>query len=346
MLPIYKIVVTEHDDLGIDFNSFVDRPAHMKDFIAFGKDAVRLHFDEEKRIVTGVMISVGTLIYRRSDQIGEYYTMFDEQTTATIREKFHSNGFTQNVNLMHDMKRVTKGAILIDSYIVKENDPRYPKAPEAFKHMKLKDGSWIASYKIKDNVLWDDVKSGKFKGFSVEGWFDLKEVQILNKHKMSKKSKSIFDFFKSKFDAEPIEVTFAEATTADGTVVFYDGELGVGTALLVEVDGERVPAPVGEHQLTINDGTQKIVVLDDAGVVTEVMEVMENETEMATKEEVAEFVAQMMKDTNDRFIAIENENKTLKEEIEVLKEGGKFGAQPKKTGEAVKKSASEILFKK
>ena len=37
MKPIYKIHVSETDDLGIDFNSFVDYPAHMRDFIAFGK---------------------------------------------------------------------------------------------------------------------------------------------------------------------------------------------------------------------------------------------------------------------------------------------------------------------
>ena len=63
MLPFFKIVVNEADETGIDFNSFVDAPAHMKAFIAFGKDAVRYEFNDEKRIVTGVMISAGTPIY-------------------------------------------------------------------------------------------------------------------------------------------------------------------------------------------------------------------------------------------------------------------------------------------
>ena len=36
-LPFYKIVVNEHDDTGVDFNAFVDAPAHMKRFIAFEK---------------------------------------------------------------------------------------------------------------------------------------------------------------------------------------------------------------------------------------------------------------------------------------------------------------------
>ena len=58
-LPFYKIVVNENDETGVDFNAFVDAPAHMKGFIAFN-DAVRYSFNDEKRIVTGVMISTGT----------------------------------------------------------------------------------------------------------------------------------------------------------------------------------------------------------------------------------------------------------------------------------------------
>ena len=114
MIPFYKIVVNEHDDTGVDFNAFVDAPAHMKGFIAFGKDQVRYSFNDEKRIVTGVMISTGTPIYRADEQFGEHYVIFDAPTVDMIRKKFFKQGYNQNVNADHDPNKVIDGATLLD----------------------------------------------------------------------------------------------------------------------------------------------------------------------------------------------------------------------------------------
>ena len=101
-LPFYKIVVNEHDDTGVDFNAFVDAPAHMKGFIAFNGKEKRYEFNANQRTVTGVMVSVGTPIYRRDEQLGEHYVVFDYDTTKLILRKFMSNGFTQNLNSLHN----------------------------------------------------------------------------------------------------------------------------------------------------------------------------------------------------------------------------------------------------
>jgi hypothetical protein len=34
-------------------------------------------------------------------------------------------------------------------------------------------GTWYVGYKIEDDQVWEDVKSGKFVGFSLEGQFNL-----------------------------------------------------------------------------------------------------------------------------------------------------------------------------
>jgi hypothetical protein len=39
------------------------------------------------------------------------------------------------------------------------------------------DGSAFASYSIDNDEVWGDVKSGKFKGFSVEGMFIIRNSQ-------------------------------------------------------------------------------------------------------------------------------------------------------------------------
>jgi hypothetical protein len=342
MLPFYRIVVNENDDTGIDYNSFVDVPAHMKGFIAFGKEQ-RYHFNDEKRIVTGVFISVGTPIYRHSEQEGEHYVVFDAETVSTIKRKFFKNGFNNNVNLNHDMNEVQKGAVLIDSYTI--GGDKNPSAPEAFKHMNLQDGTWIGSYYITDDTLWEKVKSGKFQGFSVEGWFEKQKINI-NKSKMSKNKKSVFDWIKDKFndateDAEP--ATFAQATTADGETVFYEGELSEGVAVFVELDGVQVPAPEGEHSLTLEDGSMKVITVDANGLVSTVEDV-EIEEEMSIEEQVAEVMAKTIKDVNERFTKLEAENKALKTQLESIAKGGKFGADPKKTDSTDgKMTVAEIL---
>ena len=47
------------------------------------------------------------------------------------------------------------------------------------------DGSWFGSFKIEDDNVWQMVKDGDIKGFSVEGIFEYtkkesKEEQVLN----------------------------------------------------------------------------------------------------------------------------------------------------------------------
>lgn len=335
MLKYYKIVVNENDDTGVDFNAFVDIPAHLKGFIAFGK-VDRYQFNDEKRIVTGVMISVGTPIYRNSNDLGEHYVLFDAPTVDLIRRKFFMNGYNTNLNKQHDPNQVTKGAFLIDSYLISSSDSKLPKAPEAFNHMNLQDGSWISSYKVTDDQLWEDVKSGKFNGFSVEGWFE--KVEIKTKNKMNKQSKSIWDLFKSFKKTDKFET----ATTADGVVISYEGELLEGTAVFVELEGEQVPAPSGEYQLTWEDGNVTVITVDDNGIVVSIAPVeMDNGTQeedmQEIKQEVAEAIAKFASEVHVRFEAIENENENIKSEnlklksdIETFKASGKFGSAPKK----------------
>jgi hypothetical protein len=67
-LPIYKVVLSD-DDEGMDFNAFVDYPAHSKAFHLFDgqKPLKQLFSDDEKRIVTGVAIATNLPIFRRDE---------------------------------------------------------------------------------------------------------------------------------------------------------------------------------------------------------------------------------------------------------------------------------------
>ncbi len=334
MLPIYDIEVD--NDSGVDFNAFVDSPAHMKGFIAFGKDnQVRYSFNEEKRIVMGVMISANTLIYRGArPEIGvpEHYVKFSPETIERIQRNFHKKGFQNNVNLSHDPSQVVNGVYMVESYIVGK-DPKQAQAPEVFQKQKLQDGSWVSHYLVENDQVWNMVKSGEFYGFSVEGMFGIKEVKTKKSDKMKKQKKRLFPFIFGDEDNANTEQSFAEATTVDGVTVFYEGELAEGTVVMIDVDGERLPAPAGDHQIMLSETESVVITLDDTGTITAIEEVAATEEgmESVTADEVAELMQKYNQEVSITFEALKKEIDTLKAQIKTLESGNKFQTTPRKT---------------
>lgn len=165
---------------------------------------------------------------------------------------------------------------------------------------------------------------------------------------------------KAKFsNAEPQK--FEQATLMDGTIVEWDGQLAVGTALFV-VDGEnRVPAPAGIHKTDAG----VVITVDENGIVTEIVEEQpmsaEPQAEQMSAEQVNEIVNAKMSEVLDTFSkgfesitsafeAMTAEHKALKEDFEAFKklpannknEGQKFNRQGKDNNLTVRQ---QILLK-
>lgn len=167
-LPIYKLVIDDSTDLGVDYVALVDRPAIEKQWMAFN-EAVEYKFlaNQEKRLISGALMVADLPIYRK-DQQGEYYVVFDKETISKIAQRFFKNGFSANVNMMHDGERQVNGVYMIESILIDKE--RGTQAPQGYPN--LPDGSWFGTFKVDNNEVWNDfVKTGVFKGFSVEGQF-------------------------------------------------------------------------------------------------------------------------------------------------------------------------------
>jgi hypothetical protein len=123
--------------------------------------------DEEKRIVSGVAMIADMPIYRRDAVRGEYYVVFDKESIFKIAKKWARSNKYDAVNEHHE-KPINDGVSLFESYLVdRERGVMPPKGYE-----DVADGSWFVSYLIDNDEVWAKVKSGEFKGFSVEGVFD------------------------------------------------------------------------------------------------------------------------------------------------------------------------------
>jgi hypothetical protein len=133
----------------------------------------KFYADKERRLISGALMIADLPIYRR-DESGEYYVVFDKEQIEKIAQRFFKNGYTHNVNMMHDENRQVDGVYMVESFIIDKT--RGINTPEGYP--KLTEGSWFGTFKVDNNEVWNDfVKTGVFKGFSVEGAFGQRKLK-------------------------------------------------------------------------------------------------------------------------------------------------------------------------
>jgi len=60
------------------------------------------------------------------------------------------------------------------------------------------DGSWFGSFKVDNDEVWQLIKDGKVKGFSVEGVFNYRKTGIKNVQQLWEQIKQILSQVKLK----------------------------------------------------------------------------------------------------------------------------------------------------
>lgn len=175
-VPIYNISIEEDEfDLGLTKMSLVEYPAVNVPFLKFSEnDIVKETFstNKDKKIVTSVALLADTPIKRIDDYGNLYYVVFNKEIIGKLVNKFFKDDLIKSVNINHFED--TDKAYLIESYFVNEELGIKPKG------IHSTDGSWIVSYKILDDDLWNDIKEGKLNGFSVEIQAYLEEFNSIN----------------------------------------------------------------------------------------------------------------------------------------------------------------------
>jgi hypothetical protein len=170
-LPVYKASIDEDmtSDLEVNFIGLVDRPAIDRNFQAFKAQTYRLKFavDDQLKIISGPAMIADMPLYRKDDQLGEYYVMFDKPAIQTIVEKFSAKGYLQKFNLFHDDQQQVSDVTIFNSFITNKKLGINP--PVGFED--IAEGSWFISAKVNNDAVWSRVKEGVIKGFSVEGLF-------------------------------------------------------------------------------------------------------------------------------------------------------------------------------
>ena len=165
-MRIVELILDEEQEIGIEAISVVENPAIEEDFIALKSQEFKLaEVDKEKRILMGPLLIPNKPIYRRNGE-DEYYIYFSKDTVLKASQLYLMQGKQNNSTLEHQYE--LKGLSLVESWIVE--DKVHDKSVKY--NMDLPLGTWVGAVKVNNEKVWQEfVKSGKVKGFSIEGYF-------------------------------------------------------------------------------------------------------------------------------------------------------------------------------
>ena len=289
-LPLYRAEIDVDDTTtGMFVISLVDSPATMSDFMAFNEDKRLMTYNvesDEKRQVFGLVMAADMPIYRRDDNGFEYYITYSKETIALMAEKYLKMSLQNNVDTQHSFE--LEDGIFMNQLFVKDTEKGVsPKGYEDYK-----DGSLFAQFHIANDSVWEEVKKGTYKGFSLAGVFNVEPKEETkeddkNNNKEEKKDNSFMKIknIKEALKAMIRQMEFSTATTDKGVIGWdVDGEIEVGTEVyLVDENGDRQPIEDGDYVL--EDG--RTVVVKDSKV-EEIKEKAEEVVEEPTNEPTTE----------------------------------------------------------
>lgn len=294
-IPLFEALIDDVET-GMLCISLVDAPAVESNFLAFDNEKrIELYCvaNEEKRIVRGVVARANFPIYRRNEKMGEYYITFSAETIRLMAEKYLAE-FRQNNTTVHHIDGAVVEGINLVQYFIK--DTARGIAPLGFE--EIEDGSLFAEFQIHDEELWQQVKAGTFKGFSLEGVFAVERVkeEQPNQNNMSKMQK-----FKEAL-AKLVGETFAQVVTDKGTLRWEsDEDLKAGDEVFyINENGEPIKPEDGEYRT--EDG--KVIRVED-GKVVEIVDDNAEVSEEGAEEVIEEEPRDHRDDHEDRILAIE-----------------------------------------
>lgn len=191
-LPLYEARV-DTEDTGMFVCSLVDAPAVEVDFLAFAKQQP-LQFrveNEEQRMVLGVVMRPNYPMYRVEGDF-EFFIEYTPDTIHKMAEKFFETRDVNAVDTDHSFQLVD-GVTLVQAFFINREKGIDPKGFE-----DMPDDTLMFQYHIKNDEIWEGVKNGTWKGFSLAGTFDVVPVELSKKTNVLDEIESLINKINNK----------------------------------------------------------------------------------------------------------------------------------------------------
>ena len=292
--------------VGIDSETYaismVDSPAIESDFVALKKeDEQRVYLESDvKHMVYGAALIPDKDIYRNNGE-QEFYISFTKESIEKMSQDFMKEYRQHNVTLDHETD--ASDITVVESWL--KADSLYDKSVAIGLDKDLPVGTWIVGMKVNQIDVWDRIKSGELKGFSVESLISLEEFNKQNENTMIDTNENFWTKLKSilseVFNAKKEEVTEEIETV--------ESELEEQTPN--EPISEPLEEPIAEEPTTEPQEEEKP------------LEEPQNEPEPIEEKPIEEEakpnpLEELIKNLNDELKALKESNASLQEKISGL----------------------------
>jgi hypothetical protein len=170
-MKLYELTIEDNED-EIFAISIVESPAIESDFMYFGKETQMFAaVDTEQRMLIGPILIPDKHILRVDGEGQPYNVFFTKDTVKRLAQMYLQKKYTDKATLEHDSN--IKGVDLVESWV---KDTPLDKSNGY--GLNLPKGTWVGMFKVTNDKIWNDyVKTGKVKGFSIEGLFSHKLIK-------------------------------------------------------------------------------------------------------------------------------------------------------------------------
>jgi len=153
---------------GIQAISLVEAPAIDENWVTLSEQLLFKAQDQERRIVMGPALIPDKPIYRRKGE-EEFHIFFSKETVRRSMELYFKNGRQNSATVEHEVGIAS--TTVVESWIIEGEQDK-----SKLYGFDLPVGTWMVSMKIESEPIWDEwVKTGRLKGFSIEGYFKKRE---------------------------------------------------------------------------------------------------------------------------------------------------------------------------
>ena len=214
----YKVGINSETDA----ISMVTEPAIESDFVFLSKDKaiVKEAFsNDEKHMVYGAVLRPDFPIYR-NDGENEYYLEFTSESIERMARDYMMNYRQGNVTIQHE--EYANEVFMVESWIKQDMDK--DKSVSVGLDKSLPIGTWFCGFYVNNNDVWERIKSGELKGFSVEAMIDLEDFAKVKKEDAFEMNESFWSKLKSIVNEalgkkeEKMEVNEPQVTEPQTTV--------------------------------------------------------------------------------------------------------------------------------
>lgn len=303
--------------VGIDSETYaismVESPAIESDFVALSKEEEKRVFleSEERHMVYGAALIPDKDIYRNNGE-QEFYISFTKESIEKMSQDFMKNYRQNEVTLDHD--EMANDITITESWLVE--DPYKDKANAL--GINVPKGTWMVGMKVNQIDVWERVKSGELKGFSVESMISLEDFSKQNTNNMNIETNDMFwdklkNILKDTFSKKVEEPTVEELAANSGFTNVEDYQKEV-EAIKEELEEQNAEEPAVEH--TVEQTVEEPKQAEEPKVEEPAVE--EPKVEEKPKEDNTKHLEELIGSLKEEINALKEMNSGLNDKVKEL----------------------------